>query len=80
MLEYRYKIINKILANFIQQYIYKVMSKVRFIFRTWESMVWEKTINVIFTINVLKKKIPMIISINVFKNIWTFNLKSIYIK
>ena len=65
MLEYRYEILNKILANFIQQYIYKVMSKVRFIFRIWESMVWEKTINVIFTINVLKKKIPMIISINV---------------
>ena len=66
MLEYRYEILKKILANFIQQYIYKVMSKVWFIFRIWESMVWEKTINVIFTINVLKKKIPMIISINVF--------------
>lgn len=42
MLEYRYEILNKILPNFTQQFIYKVMSKVWFIFRIWESMVWEK--------------------------------------
>ena len=48
----------------------KSYDQVRFIFRIQESLMWEKTTNVIFTINEQKKKNFMIISRNVLKNIW----------